>query len=413
MGWKQIQCTCSQCGTGFSLRPSYIRAKNYCSEECKKAESLCYCYYCGRELNIPKSYQRLKNYCSDDCRDKTRRTRTCENCGKVFLMPIYKQRKNYYCSEECADQARKEHKDSKKIKVICKGCGKETLAMKYQSKPYCSEECKNRYKQSKYKQVCEVCGIEYEMKRTEDRNLKHHYCSDDCKALGRLNRTCEYCGKKFYRGKRKKRVYCSVECYEKANSIGVLEKGICRNCGQEFDKVRGRNIFCSNRCGALYYGKIRTQERLEREAEQRQRKEMIETLKRELRELKKAQKELERYKPCKECGKVFKATNGRTHCSEKCKKASQNRAHDRRIRRNGKADYSISLKRLYKRDRGFCQICGKHLEFIEDVQSGDYPSIDHIIPLAKGGLHSWDNVQLACRRCNWEKSDEIQPPSRV
>lgn len=25
----------------------------------------------------------------------------------------------------------------------------------------------------------------------------------------------------------------------------------------------------------------------------------------------------------------------------------------------------------------------------------------------KGGLHQWDNVQLACRRCNWEKGDQM------
>lgn len=338
--WQnKIQCTCSQCGTGFSLSPSYIRVKNYCGEECKRRATACKCDTCGKELNIPKSYQKIKNY----------------------------------CSERCREIAKQKHKDRLKC-------------------------------------VCEVCGIEYEMKRPEDRNLKHHYCSDDCKALGRLNRTCEYCGKKFYRGKRKKRVYCSIECYEKANSIGVLKKGICKNCGQEFDKVRGRNIFCSNRCSGLYYGKIKSEESRERiekiNEEKRQRKEMITALKKELKELKNRARRIERAekatKACKCCGIVFRSTS-RIYCSDECAKRASNARKDKRIYRNGKPDLSINLKRLYQRDRGFCQICGKHLEFIEDIQSDNYPSIDHIIPIAKGGLHSWDNVQLACRGCNDRK----------
>lgn len=31
--------------------------------------------------------------------------------------------------------------------------------------------------------------------------------------------------------------------------------------------------------------------------------------------------------------------------------------------------------------------------------------IDHIRPLAKGGLHTWSNLAPACRECNQSKSD--------
>ncbi|MEW1551403.1 HNH endonuclease [Streptomyces tsukubensis] len=31
--------------------------------------------------------------------------------------------------------------------------------------------------------------------------------------------------------------------------------------------------------------------------------------------------------------------------------------------------------------------------------------IDHVIPLAKGGLHEWSNLAPACRECNRSKSD--------
>ena len=35
-----------------------------------------------------------------------------------------------------------------------------------------------------------------------------------------------------------------------------------------------------------------------------------------------------------------------------------------------------------------------------------YPSIDHIIPMSKGGGHIWSNVQVAHIICNSIKSDK-------
>jgi len=34
-----------------------------------------------------------------------------------------------------------------------------------------------------------------------------------------------------------------------------------------------------------------------------------------------------------------------------------------------------------------------------------YPSIDHVVPLSRGGLHEWGNVKLAHRICNSIKKD--------
>lgn len=36
-----------------------------------------------------------------------------------------------------------------------------------------------------------------------------------------------------------------------------------------------------------------------------------------------------------------------------------------------------------------------------------YPSIDHIIPISKGGAHTWENVQVAHFECNPNKRDYI------
>lgn len=64
-----------------------------------------------------------------------------------------------------------------------------------------------------------------------------------------------------------------------------------------------------------------------------------------------------------------------------------------------------------------CVVCGKEFETISNGKfcgdecrnlawSGDYPSVDHVIPLSKGGTHTWDNVKLAHKRCNSKKGNK-------
>ena len=82
----------------------------------------------------------------------------------------------------------------------------------------------------------------------------------------------------------------------------------------------------------------------------------------------------------------------------------------RRADRYGCAEFdeTITLKDLIKRDGGICQICGKPTD-ANDIKAGHigkaYPTLDHIIPLSKGGSHTWDNVQLAHMSCNAGKCD--------
>lgn len=56
--------------------------------------------------------------------------------------------------------------------------------------------------------------------------------------------------------------------------------------------------------------------------------------------------------------------------------------------------------KIYRRDGFLCQYCRKSCPEIE-------LSIDHIIPLAKGGSNESDNLTTACIQCNRGKSDEL------
>ena len=72
-----------------------------------------------------------------------------------------------------------------------------------------------------------------------------------------------------------------------------------------------------------------------------------------------------------------------------------------------------SLKKLYERDKGICYICGDKCDWEDKrivkgttIVGNTYPSIDHIIPLAKGGTDEWNNLGLAHMRCNTIKGKE-------
>lgn len=72
----------------------------------------------------------------------------------------------------------------------------------------------------------------------------------------------------------------------------------------------------------------------------------------------------------------------------------------------------ITLKKLVERDGLKCAICGKVCDWNDhswSKYSGPmYPSIDHIVPMAKGGPHTWENVQVAHIICNSEKGASVQ-----
>lgn len=147
------------------------------------------------------------------------------------------------------------------------------------------------------------------------------------------------------------------------------------------------------------------------------------------REKERQLKELSKIKVCQQCGNTFKPIRSTAlYCSEECsKRAYKERNRDsirekqkirKRLREanakaNGKIDYSITLAKLMERDNHTCKLCGRKVNendyvFVGDafIAGNDYPSIDHIKPLSKGGAHQWDNVQLAHRLCNSLKCDK-------
>jgi len=68
-------------------------------------------------------------------------------------------------------------------------------------------------------------------------------------------------------------------------------------------------------------------------------------------------------------------------------------------KRNRVKSARFSRKNVWVRDDGKCQYCGVH------VDSKSY-TIDHVIPKARGGTTSWNNVVTSCYSCNQKKGDK-------
>jgi 5-methylcytosine-specific restriction endonuclease McrA len=65
-----------------------------------------------------------------------------------------------------------------------------------------------------------------------------------------------------------------------------------------------------------------------------------------------------------------------------------------------KVTLKLTRKAIYERDHYTCYICGK--EFTEG-----HLTLDHVIPLSRGGKNSWENLATCCRQCNWNKGDKL------
>ena len=121
----------------------------------------------------------------------------------------------------------------------------------------------------------------------------------------------------------------------------------------------------------------------------------------------------------KSCGLKFARDNG--VCSDKCRRIKTNRLVRNSRKRRGVQDNhrhravkfgctydsSVTLAKLIKRDGLRCAICGEMCDPNDhswsEYSGPMYPSIDHIVPMSKGGGHVWNNVQVAHIICNSEK----------
>ena len=101
------------------------------------------------------------------------------------------------------------------------------------------------------------------------------------------------------------------------------------------------------------------------------------------------------------------AKGGARFCSGAHRRAAQ--AQRKHIRRRGQRRRAeiIPIEEIYQRDRGRCSLCRKRVpaHFHSLKSYAAMPTLDHIVPLSRGGNHTRDNVQLAHHGCNSAKNN--------
>lgn len=235
--------------------------------------------------------------------------------------------------------------------------------------------------------VCIVCGETFST--NSNRSLA---CSVRCRQwkVGHpgeplpIERVCLTCGKTI--SAEQGRRYCSRACSSAASKRRVRDikspyarHEICATCGGPMPGgVRAGRRYCSKPCG--------------------QRDKLVEH----------ALMESIGTRACVACGKEFKPKSPRNvTCSRACSRQrdielnSSNWNHKRRARLNASPD-SVGVSprdwaRELRRVAGACFYCG--------VRSGKL-TMDHVIPVSRGGRHALGNVAPACRRCNASKHDD-------
>lgn len=211
---------------------------------------------------------------------------------------------------------------------------------------------------------------------------------------------CINCGKPSYRkmsgtnkAKGHKNKYCCMACRveyaDKARKesavplFSYVYAAMCKGCGKPYVSKKKKD-YCCDACRPSAASSVESRAKLAS-------------------------------RPCATCGKPCGYTFGRAkiYCSKECARKSEankeaRRASKARRRKIIKTAFVETVKpfKVFDRDKWRCQLCGcKTPKNRRNTIYDNAPELDHIIPLSKGGDHSYLNTQCACRRCNGLKSN--------
>lgn len=190
-----------------------------------------------------------------------------------------------------------------------------------------------------------------------------------------------------------------IVCSIFKNSHALL---ICKECGYVFDRYLDPSVK-EHRCPQCEAKRVE-ENKVKRETEH------IEQLKRA--QMQKLVNLLAYEHRCPQCGRAFRSSNpNKLYCSDTCRNRAKTSDHIKRARKHGAAyDRSITLNKLIERDGLTCYLCGKECDHNDKSYGSSgalHPSIEHVIPIDKGGTHTWDNVRVAHHRCNVIKGTKL------
>lgn len=231
--------------------------------------------------------------------------------------------------------------------------------------------------------------------------------------MAEAHSTCAHCGEQFSNNDKRK-IYCCKKCKvdawkasnsERYSALVKASKERNKILNKKPEYTRVSSGYCV-RCGSPYCGQNKNKHC------------SADCLNATSREKYSKYKDCDT-KNCKLCGVVFvpSRTMGRKtdYCSIECKvkaydafkkKGSRVGKAKRRALCKGADAESVNPFTVFDRDGWKCKLCGvKTPRRKRGTYDDDAPELDHIIPLSKGGSHTYKNTQCSCRKCNLTKRD--------
>ena len=254
---------------------------------------------------------------------------------------------------------------------------------------------------------CKNCGNLLPARVPGKRGRDPYYCNYWCGVLARGGKltfdkptNCLHCDSVFNQrssGGRPKK-YCSRQCAGKfAQALKPKKPFVskpCAKCGNAFATNRNTDLYCSADCRVL-------------NNTERSRKKWLES---------------NPLPPnynfdCDDCGRLVERsveegyrTKGRygrfcKFCSLKRRRESYRR---KTVKRQGitKPGY-VYFETVVQRDLGICWICNNSVDLSIKRTARWGATLDHVIPISKGGEDSLDNIRLAHWICNNQKSNKM------
>lgn len=179
----------------------------------------------------------------------------------------------------------------------------------------------------------------------------------------------------------------------------------CNYCGTPFTTRSKGTLSCSVSCGHWFrhHGPALTSKELVRTTPRRPERAPSEPAHiRTARRLTSGQ--------CRVCESWFVSLHLDVTCSARCKEVKDRelkRQHKDK-RRAVKAEAyraDVHRRRVFEADGYRCHLCKRKTDPAKAAPHPRAPTIDHVIPLSKGGTHEPSNCRTACFLCNSSKGD--------
>jgi hypothetical protein len=366
---------CPLCGCELPVHYGVGRQRKYCGERCRRKAAQSNlktytCNVCGREFQALHS----TSYCSRQCKATSCPRRTCQICGATIDHEKQQSRKPRKYCEICRpsqwDHETHKHKPAPPLGTqICRVCGKE-FDKKAHHQRSCSLQCEYQWRRKAEHErqplcKCQGCGITFRPKRSD--RMQFH--SQEC-ALA-------------FRSKQN-RITDLIRALSKVRHlVAVLRRfRSCPQCGNKICTTNRRR-FCSDECRKAY-ARIEERSKCQR-----------------------LHDEITGVRRCYQCAAEFTPSypsKRRRFCSARCAKRFGRRIRQRRTRaRKWKTSHMFDRFadwEIFERDGWLCQICLQPIDRTAKTLRPMAATLDHIIPLSRGGTHTRGNVQTAHRRCN-------------